>query len=158
MLYLEQALQGHRRAMVKAMSENAAPADPLPLESLQRELSVGRQRCREQLAAIGSEMKLELHCERGRQRDALMSLGLKVQDLENRAAVEGSNGLAHLGKLRHEIIYTLYGLFFHLCCGTAGLSPLLQLIKQDFPWVTRVDCKWKGECPRPQGPRSSCPD
>lgn len=78
-------------------------------EQLVKDLTMGRQKIREKLAALRSEIRLEMSLEKGRMRDSLMMYRLKYQDLYSKIDSEVSNGFASTGKLRHDIFYSLTG-------------------------------------------------
>lgn len=95
----------------------------LSLEQILRELRANKQRTREALGAIRSEMRLEISLERGRQRDLTLQNVLKFQDLQSKVDGEVGNAAAASGKLRHDIFYSLAGLLF---TSTAALLGYLR--------------------------------
>lgn len=82
------------------------------LSQLQRELRTGRQRARESLGLLRSELRLELAMEKGRQRDGSIGLLLKCEDLRAKADSQVADGRVALGKLRHDLFYSMTGFFF----------------------------------------------
>ena len=82
------------------------------LSQLQRELRTGRQRARESLGQLRSELRLELALEKGRQRDAAIGLLLKCEDLRGKIDGQVAEGRVALGKLRHDLFYSMTGFFF----------------------------------------------
>ena len=82
------------------------------LGQLQRDLRSGRQKAREALGQLRSEMRLELSLEKGKQRDATMGQHIRFQDVRARIDSEVANGHVALGKLRHDIFYSMTGFFF----------------------------------------------
>lgn len=99
-------------------------AGKLAIEQLLRELMSNRQRSRETLGTIRSEMRLEVNLERGRQRDAALATSLRFQDLMTRVESETGNSYAALAKLRHDIFYSLTGFMF---TSAAALFGFLRL-------------------------------
>ena len=83
------------------------------LEGLFNDLALNRQKMREKLASLKSEMRLEMSLEKGRMRDSVLSYNLKYQDLYSKIDTEASNGYAATGKLRHDIFYSLTGISYH---------------------------------------------
>lgn len=81
-------------------------------DQLLLELRLGRQRARESLGALKSELRLEMSLEKGRQRDSHLAQTIKYQDLQSKIDTETSNGLASVEKLRHEILYSALGVLF----------------------------------------------
>jgi len=65
-------------------------------------------------------MRLELSLERGRMRDNVLGQSLKLQDLENMVDTEVGNAHATLGKMRHDIFYSLTGFFFTSAAAMLG--------------------------------------
>ena len=96
----------------------------LASEALLRELVNHRQRSREALGAIRSDMRLEINLERGKQRDVALSTALQFQDLMTRVESETGNSYAALAKLRHDIFYSLTGFLF---TSVAALFGFLRL-------------------------------
>lgn len=82
------------------------------LSQLQRELRTGRQRSRESLGQLRSELRLELALEKGKQRDAAIGLLLKCEDLRGKIDGQVAEGRVALGKLRHDLFYSMTGFFF----------------------------------------------
>lgn len=82
------------------------------LSQLQRELRTGRQKGRESLGQLRSELRLELSLEKGKQKDQAIGQLLKVQDLQGKVDGEVANGRVALGKLRHDLFYSMTGFFF----------------------------------------------
>lgn len=81
-------------------------------DSLFREFIQNIQKSKESLSSLKSESRLEISLEKGRIRDSFLAQFLKFQDLHSKIDTEGSNGNATIGKLRHEIFYSLTGFFF----------------------------------------------
>ena len=100
-------------------------AGKMAIEQLIRELMTHRQRSREALGSIRSEMRLEVNLERGRLRDAALATALRFQDLMTRVGSETGNSYAALAKLRHDIFYSLTGFMF---TSTAALFGFLRLV------------------------------
>lgn len=94
------------------------------MEKLLGDLRSNRQRSRDTLNAIRSEMRLEVNLERGRQRDAALVAALRFQDLKTRVDAEVGNAHAALAKLRHDIFYSLTGFLF---TSVAALFGFLRL-------------------------------
>jgi hypothetical protein len=94
------------------------------MEKLLGDLRTNRQRSRDTLSAIRSEMRLEVNLERGRQRDAALVAALRFQDLKTRVDAEVGNAHAALAKLRHDIFYSLTGFLF---TSVAALFGFLRL-------------------------------
>jgi len=82
------------------------------LSALQRDLRTGRQRARESLGQMRSEMRLELALEKGKQRDGAVGLLLRCEDLRARIDAQVAEGRVSLGKLRHDLFYSMTGFFF----------------------------------------------
>lgn len=80
--------------------------------SLLADLRLARQKSRQDLHAIRSDLKLDFALERGRSRDAWLSQTIKLQDLSNRLDTEIGNGMTGIEKLRHEILYSALGVLF----------------------------------------------
>ena len=97
------------------------------LEQLLRELRTSRQRSREALGSIRSEMRLEINLERGRQRDSALQAALKFQDLQTKSDAETGNAYAALAKLRHDIFYSLTGFLFTSIAALFGFLRLAAL-------------------------------
>ena len=89
-------------------------------DQLLRELRTGRQKSRESLGVLKSELRLEMSVEKGRQRDANLMHMLKFQDLTSKIDAASSNGYAALGKLRHDIFYSMTGFFFTSAAALLG--------------------------------------
>ena len=70
------------------------------LSQLQRDLRAGRQKVRETLSQLRSELRLDLTLEKGKQKDASIGQLLRIQDLHSRVDSEVANGRVGLGKLR----------------------------------------------------------
>lgn len=111
---------GKLKGELQIRQTQAHQASKLSLEQLLRELRATRQRSRESLGAIRSEMRLEMSLERGRQRDAALATALNFQDLQTRVDMEAGNSYAALGKLRHDIFYSLTGFFFTSAAALLG--------------------------------------
>lgn len=82
------------------------------MEQLLREMRTQRQKARETLAGIRSEVRLEINLERGKQREAALQTMIKFQDLQTQIDAETGNAYATLAKLRHDIFYSLTGFLF----------------------------------------------
>lgn len=80
--------------------------------SLLADLRLTRQKARQDLHTIRSDLKLDFALERGRGRDAWLSQTIKLQDLSNRLDTEIGNGMTGIEKLRHEILYSALGVLF----------------------------------------------
>lgn len=79
---------------------------------LLREVRGVRQRTRESLGGIRSELRLEMNLERGKQRDAGLATAIKFQDLNTQVDAAVGDAYAALAKLRHDIFYSLTGFLF----------------------------------------------
>lgn len=99
-------------------------ARKLAAEEALRELRTLRHRTRESLASIRSERRLELCAERARQRDDALATALRYQELH--AAIDAERGAARaaLGKLRHDMLYSLTGFFFTAAAALFGFLRL----------------------------------
>jgi hypothetical protein len=82
------------------------------LSQLQRELRSGRQKARESLNHLRSELRLDLSIEKGKQRDSALGHLIRFEDVRGRIDGEVANGYVGLGKLRHDIFYSMTGFFF----------------------------------------------
>lgn len=122
----EQELGGHNLEMGKIKSESilrqtqAHHSSKLALEQILRELRANKQRTREALGTIRSEMRLEISLERGKQRDLNLQNVLKFQDMQTKVEAEVGNARAASGKLRHDIFYSLAGLLFTSAAALLG--------------------------------------
>ena len=96
-------------------------------DQLLRDLRTSRQRSREALGTIRSEMRLEVNLERGKQRDVALETALKFQDLQTRIDSEVGNAYAALAKLRHDIFYSLTGFLFTSIAALFGFLRLASL-------------------------------
>lgn len=82
------------------------------LEQLHRDLRAGRQRIREEILTIRSELRLQKVTDRGRAHEEAIERELKLQQFRAKVDGEVGNGLAAVEKLRHDIFYSLSGFFF----------------------------------------------
>lgn len=58
--------------------------------------------------------------EKGRQRDGVLLHTIRFQDLRSKIDTEVANGFAALGKLRHDIFYSMTGFFFTSAAAVLG--------------------------------------
>lgn len=105
---------------IQQNQRNEAMSALLAHEQLVKDLHIGRQKIREKLAALRSEIRFEMSMEKGKMRDAMMMNQLKYQDLYSKIDTEVSNGYALTGKLRHDIFYSLSGFFFTSAAALLG--------------------------------------
>lgn len=77
-----------------------------------RDLRTTRQRIRDLLATVRSERRLDCSLEQSRQRHALVEMNLKWSELQNKVDAALGQARTALGKLRHDVLYTLTGFFF----------------------------------------------
>lgn len=90
------------------------------LEQLHRELRLGRQRLREAIQAIRSDMRLQRALEKQRQRDQALEIDMRLQQFRAKIDGEAGNCLAAVEKLRHDIYYSLSGFFFTATAALLG--------------------------------------
>lgn len=109
----------HQRASQNQQSRK------LVLERQMGELRGAKQRTRESLAGIRSEMRLEMALERSRQRDAAINTLIKFQDLKTSIDKEVGDAYATLAKLRHDIFYSLSGFLFTSIAALFGFLRLM---------------------------------
>ncbi len=95
------------------------------LEALLRDLRQTRQRAQESIANCRSEMRLQASLERERQRDQCNKAQLEFQDLISTVDTEMENANTLIGKVRHEIVFSLSGFFFGSVAATLGLLRLI---------------------------------
>lgn len=90
------------------------------LDTIYRELRTGRQKTREGILSMRSEMRLEKVLEKGRSRDEIIDRDFKLQQFRAKVDNEMGNGLASIEKLRHDIFYSLSGFFFTSAAALLG--------------------------------------
>lgn len=95
-------------------------------EHMNRDLMLHSQRCRETLATMKSEIKLEMSIERSRQKDSLASLKMKIEALNNKFDSEAANCLAYIQKIRQETMYTIVGYLFTSVAAFLGFLRLMK--------------------------------
>lgn len=95
--------------------------------NLIKDLRTHQLRSREALASIRSERRLELCIERSRGRDDMTGTAMRFQEFCNDVDGDRGNCEAALGKLRHDVLYSLVGFFF---TGAAALFGFLRLFSR----------------------------
>jgi hypothetical protein len=96
------------------------------LDQVHRELLLGRQRSKESLGMIRSEMKLDLSLEKGRQRDAQSNINMKIHNLRSKYESEATNCRSNIQKIRQETVYSLLGYLFTSVAAFLGYLRLLS--------------------------------
>lgn len=97
----------------------------MAFEQILRELRANKQRTREQLGSLRSEMRLEMSLEKSRQKDISLQSALKFQSFESKVECEVGNSDANLGKMRYDILASVTGFFF---ASVAAFLGYLRLI------------------------------
>jgi len=92
-----------------------------------KDLRTLQVRSRDALATIRSERRLEMCIEKGRARDDATGAALRFLQFVNTVDGERANREAALGKLCHDIVYSLTGFFF---TGAAALFGFLRLLSR----------------------------
>lgn len=95
-------------------------------DQVTRDLVLGKQRCRELLTMIRSEIKLDMSIERGRQKDSQALLNMKVQNLSARFDGEVSSCLSSIQRIRQETMYTIVGYLFTSVAAFLGFLRLMK--------------------------------
>jgi hypothetical protein len=103
----------------------AFQSSKITLDQLLKDLITNRQRSRETLGSLRSDLRLEINLERTRQRDTVLQAELKFHDLITRIESEVGNSQAILAKLRHDIFYSLTGFLFTSIAAFLGYLRLI---------------------------------
>lgn len=95
-------------------------------DQIVRDLMISRQRCREGLGMIRSEIKLDMSIERGRQKDNQALINMKIQSLSSKFDSECINCLSSIQKIRQETMYTIVGYLFTSVAAFLGFLRLMK--------------------------------
>ncbi len=130
---MEREVSRHVLALEKSLGDisvrqtQSLAARKLALDESLAELRALRIRTREALAGMRADRRLELSGERGRQRDEALAMVMRVRELDGAVDAEREAAQAALGKLRHDLLYSLTGFFF---TGAAALFGFLRLFSK----------------------------
>jgi hypothetical protein len=95
-------------------------------DQVNRDLLLGRQRCRETLGMIKSEIKLDMSIERGHQKDKQASINMKIQNLSARFESDAASCLSSIQRIRQETMYTIVGYLFTSVAAFLGFLRLMK--------------------------------
>lgn len=95
-------------------------------DQVSRDLFLGKQRCRETLGMIRSEIKLDMSIERGRQKDKQASINMKIQNLSSKFEGEAANCISSIQRIRQETMYTIVGYLFTSVAAFLGFLRLMK--------------------------------
>ena len=90
------------------------------LEQLHRDLRTGKQRIRESILAIRSELRLQKALDKGKYQEEVMERDVKLQQFKAKIDNEVGSCMAAVEKLRHDIFYSLSGFFFTSAAALLG--------------------------------------
>jgi hypothetical protein len=90
------------------------------LEQLHRDLRTGKQRLRESIISIRSELRLQKALDKGKYQEEVMERDVKLQQFKAKIDNEVGNCMAAVEKLRHDIFYSVSGFFFTSAAALLG--------------------------------------